>query len=145
MVRFFLKLAEYGAARFADGIIVVSENLHSYFCEKYKRDTLLLPNGADVVNYQSPRLMKDWGLSKNGYILYIGRLSREKGVDCLLDAYGQVDTNKKMVALSGSVSMNTRLVAKHYTIRSAPSAMSLTWQVLTMWHWVLTSMAQQKH
>jgi glycosyltransferase involved in cell wall biosynthesis len=97
LVKFFLKLSEYVAARFADRVIVVSGHLYDYFCKKYKKNTLLLPSGVGDVDYQAPFEMKEFALSKNNYILYIGRLSREKGVHHLLDAYGKLSTDKMLV------------------------------------------------
>jgi glycosyltransferase involved in cell wall biosynthesis len=100
-VRFFLRLSDYFTAWFADQIVVVSGNLHAYFNTRSKGKVCLLRNGASRTNYASPDLIRRYGLSIDNYILYIGRLSREKGVEYLIEAYSQIDTRKMLVLAGG--------------------------------------------
>lgn len=99
-VRFFLRLSDYFAMWFADRIVVVSANLLGYFNKRNKGKVCLLRNGVSQSKYGAPDLIRQYGLSKNNYLLYIGRLSREKGVDYLIDAYNEIDT-RKMLVLAG--------------------------------------------
>ena len=43
-----------------------------------------------------------FGLEKDGYILFLGRLVPEKGIHYLIEAYNQIDTKKKLVIAGGS-------------------------------------------
>lgn len=99
----FIHLGERVAVRFADEIIVLSENVRQYFLDTYGRATRFIPNGVSVPTLESPRLIADkWGLQKDGYILYLGRIVPEKGETYLIEAFKQVKTDKKLVIAGGS-------------------------------------------
>ena len=99
----FIHLGERVAVRFADEIIVLSENVRQYFLDTYGRATRFIPNGVSAPTLESPRLIADkWGLQKDGYILYLGRIVPEKGEIYLIKAFKQVKTDKKLVIAGGS-------------------------------------------
>lgn len=99
----FIHLGERVAVRFADEIIVLSENVRQYFLDTYGRATRFIPNGVSVPTLESPRLIAEkWGLQKDGYILYLGRIVPEKGETYLIEAFKQVKTDKKLVIAGGS-------------------------------------------
>ena len=96
-VRIFLRLSDYSARLFADRIVVVSDRLFGYFNEKSRGEVMLLPNGVSQRNDEAPDLMTKHKLSRGDFILYIGRLSREKGILDLVKAYRQIHAKKKLV------------------------------------------------
>ncbi|MDO5544252.1 MAG: glycosyltransferase family 4 protein [Eubacteriales bacterium] len=99
----FIHLGEQCAVWFADEIIVLSENVRQYFLDTYGRTTRFIPNGVSVPALESPRLIAEkWGLSKDSYILYLGRIVPEKGETYLIEAFKQVKTDKKLVIAGGS-------------------------------------------
>lgn len=99
----FIHLGEKCAVRFADEIIVLSENVRQYFQDTYGRGTRFIPNGVTAPKLESPRLIEEkWGLKKDSYILYLGRIVPEKGETYLIEAFKQVKTDKKLVIAGGS-------------------------------------------
>lgn len=99
----FIHLGEKCAVRFADEIIVLSENVRQYFQDTYGRDTRFIPNGVTAPKLESPWLIEEkWGLKKDSYILYLGRIVPEKGETYLIEAFKQVKTDKKLVIAGGS-------------------------------------------
>lgn len=99
----FIHLGERCAVWFADEIIVLSENVRQYFLDTYGRTTRFIPNGVAASTLESPRLIAEkWGLQKDGYILYLGRIVPEKGETYLIEAFKQVKTDKKLVIAGGS-------------------------------------------
>ena len=99
----FIHLGERVAVRFADEIIVLSENVRQYFLDTYGRATRFIPNGVSAPTLESPRLIAEkWGLQKDGYLLYLGRIVPEKGETYLIEAFKQVKTDKKLVIAGGS-------------------------------------------
>ncbi len=108
--RQYIKLGEKVAAKYADEIIVLSENTKKYFKDTYGRDTVFIPNGVNRPTVRSPRLIKKkFGIDKDEYILFLGRLVPEKGIFNLIDAFKQIKTDKKLVIAGGSSDTNNFL------------------------------------
>lgn len=101
--RWYLKLGERIAAKFADEVIVLSKNVEKYFKDVYNRETVYIPNGINKSNILECNIIKKkWNLEKDGYILFLGRIVPEKGVKYLIEAFKQVNTDKKLVIAGGS-------------------------------------------
>ena len=99
----YIMLGEKCAVRFADHIIVLSKNVQDYFKKKYDRETVLIPNGVNKPNIRTAdEISTQYGLVKNDYILYLGRLVPEKGLEYLVKAFKFVKTEKKLVIAGGS-------------------------------------------
>lgn len=99
----FLKFGERMAAKYADEIIVLSKNVQDYFIKVYDRETVFIPNGISKPDNYEPDIIKsNYALEKDGYILFLGRLVPEKGVHYLIEAYKELDTDKKLVIAGGS-------------------------------------------
>lgn len=94
----YIKFGERVMAKCADEIIVLSESAREYFKETYNRDAVLIHNGIDrPVKKLADEITKLYGLSKDGYICIVSRLTAEKGVHYLIDAYNSIKTDKKLV------------------------------------------------
>ena len=94
----YIKFGERVMVKCADEIIVLSESAREYFKETYNRDTVLIHNGIDKPNKkEANEITKLYGLSKDEYICIVSRLTAEKGVHYLIDAYNSIKTNKKLV------------------------------------------------
>ena len=102
-----LLLSEKRIVRHADKLIVLSKSDQDYFFEKYKRETILIPNGFDTQKILEPNIIKSkYGLDKNSYFLFLARIVEEKGLHYLIEAYNsQKFKHKLIVAGSESNSM----------------------------------------
>ena len=99
----YIKGGEKNAVKYADHIIVLSRNVQQYFLDTYARETVYIPNGIERPEKKGPDLItKKYGLEKNGYILFVGRLVPEKGLTYLIEAFKKTDTGKKLVIAGGS-------------------------------------------
>ena len=99
----YLKLGERIAARYADEVIVLSRNVQQYFLETYGREVHFIPNGIDRREpVEADVITRTYGLVKDGYILFLGRMVPEKGVHYLVEAFRRLDTDKKLVIAGGA-------------------------------------------
>ena len=103
LASWYIRTGERCAARFADEIIVLSEGVREYFLDTYNRETVLIPNGVNPPKKAEPRIITEkHGLIGGDYILYLGRLVPEKGIEYLINAYKNIKTDKKLVIAGGS-------------------------------------------
>lgn len=99
----FIRRGEKNAVKYADEIIVLSTGVQEYFEKTYGRKTRFIPNGVNRPEIQKPELITEkYGLTKDSYILFLGRLVPEKGLRYLIEAYKQTKTDKKLVIAGGS-------------------------------------------
>jgi len=84
--------------RFAHELTVVSQGLRQFYRDNFGRETTYIPTGVELPEILPPREIRDtWNLDTDDYLLFVGRLTPEKGLDYLLSAYETLDTEKKLV------------------------------------------------
>ena len=99
----YIRSGEKNAVRFADEIIVLSKGVQDYFQNTYGRTTRFIPNGVNKAKLRKARqITEKWGLTRDSYILYLGRIVPEKGERYLIEAFKQTKTDKKLVIAGGS-------------------------------------------
>ena len=99
----YIRHGEIQAVKHANHIIVLSRNVQQYFWKKYHRKTVYIPNGVNRPELQKAKEIKErWGLEKGSFILYVGRIVPEKGLDILLEAWKGIKTDKKLVIAGSS-------------------------------------------
>ena len=99
----YIHLGEKMAVKFADEIIVLSKGVQEYFQKTYGRKTLFIPNGVNRPVLRKADLIKNkFGIDKDGYVLFLGRIVPEKGLRYLIEAYKELHTDKKLVIAGGS-------------------------------------------
>lgn len=104
----YILLGEKCAVKYADEIIVLSRGVQQYFQDTYGRETVVIPNGVSKPEMREAKeIAERFGLSGNGYLLYLGRLVPEKGITYLIDGFKKVKTDKKLVIAGGSSDTNS--------------------------------------
>ena len=99
----FIHQGEKNAVKYADEVIVLSKGVQDYFKKTYDRETHFIPNGVNRPQIREAKLITDkFGLKKDSYILFLGRLVPEKGIRYLVEAFKNVKTDKKLVIAGGS-------------------------------------------
>ena len=103
LAKAYILLGEKCAVKYADEIIVLSRGVQQYFQDTYGRETVVIPNGVSKPEMREAKeIVERFGLSENGYLLYLGRLVPEKGITYLIDGFKKVKTDKKLVIAGGS-------------------------------------------
>ncbi len=98
--------AEETCLRACDRVIAVSKEDRKDIVECYgieEKRIAVIPNGIDIAQYrrcEQPSLLKQYGVKKP-YILFLGRLSRQKGVFDLLEAASKLPKGVTLVMVTG--------------------------------------------
>ena len=97
-----IRTGEKNAVKYADEIIVLSQGVKEYFLEQYGRETVFIPNGVNRPEKREAReITERWGLTRDSYILFLGRIVPEKGEHYLIEAFRKIETDKKLVIAGG--------------------------------------------
>lgn len=117
----YIMRGEKAAVRHADEIIVLSKGVQDYFKDRYHRETVLIPNGIEKAKPEEADLICDkWGLKKDDYILFLGRVVPEKGVHYLIEAYEGLNTDKKLVIAGGASDTSDYLERLYHMAEAIP-------------------------
>ncbi len=104
--KIYLHFGEYVACNCADMVIAVSKVIETDIIRRYRKrnkwNTVFIENGCEFDDTKEDREIKKYSLKKDGYMLFVGRLTPEKGIHYLIDAYKNMDTNIKLVIAGGS-------------------------------------------
>ncbi len=99
----YIRFGEKVAVKFADEIIVLSKGVQDYFKQTYGRETRFIPNGVNRPEVRDAELIKEkFGLDKDEYILFLGRIVPEKGLRYLIEAFKGIQSDKKLIIAGGA-------------------------------------------
>lgn len=98
-----LRLGEWCSARFTDARIMVSQALAAYYRDRYRVDSLVIPNGVTIPASGRPLGgLADLGLTPRGYAVFVGRLVPEKRIEDLVAAFRDGRRGLKLAVVGGA-------------------------------------------
>ncbi len=92
----YLRLSERVAALFADRIVVDNRVVGRYYWDRFRVRSDYVPYGAEVRRTEETAALERHQLERDGYLLFVGRLKPEKGVHRLIEAFDDLQTDKKL-------------------------------------------------
>lgn len=96
------KLFEYIAIYSPNIFTTVADRWVEYYENKFNKKVEYLSSATRFKEPRPPNKIKEIGLEKDGYILFVGRLVQQKGCQYLIQAFNELKTNKKLVIAGGS-------------------------------------------
>lgn len=101
IARFYYKLSERISTLLAQRVVADSRGIQDYYAEEYKTTTTFIPYGAYLSESSNAELLQKFGLKPGEYFLQITRFEPENNPLLTIQAYKQLDTNKKLVIIGG--------------------------------------------
>lgn len=101
LARTFFHMAEKLTFLFASDSSAVSKNLKHYYEDKYHKDVTYIPSGITPRKTLPANKILRHGVSKSGYFLYVGRLSAEKNIEELIQAYLNLQQDQLKLVIVG--------------------------------------------
>jgi len=105
--RYYLRWAERNSPRFATRVITDSRVVQRWYRDEHGAETTFIPYGADVVETDAVDHLERFGLSPDGYILFVGRLVPENNAHVVLEAFEGLDTQLKLVIVGDACYADT--------------------------------------
>ncbi len=115
--RVYLLFGEWASVMFSHYCIAVSHEMQVFCRSRYKREVVYIPNGAELKTVKGHEELEKFGLKPKEYFVNVGRIVPQKGLHFLIDAYKNIDTDKKVVivgapSFSGDYYTKMRELAK---------------------------------
>jgi len=125
----WIEATAYGQA---DGVIAVSESMRRDVMSLYgvpAEKVRVIPNGIDIAEFHrspEPELMKRHGIDiTKPIVLFVGRITRQKGVSLLLDAVPHLAKGCQLVLCAGAPDteeIGKEVESKVHALRENPGA-----------------------
>ena len=117
-VQSFLKFAEKLAVFFSDQLIADSKGIQSYLKEKYNKDSVYIPYGANIFTSPNKTVLKEYNLTPFKYDMLIARLEPENSVEEILDGFTTSNVNRDFLVIGNTkTSLGKKLVDKYQDSR----------------------------
>lgn len=95
--RRLIKWLEYPAIRVPSRVVAVANEHRCYLEARYHREVAHIPNGVAVRAPVKTDRLQAYGLEPDTFLLYVGRLSSEKGCHYLVEAFSRLNATVKLV------------------------------------------------
>jgi glycosyltransferase involved in cell wall biosynthesis len=98
--RFFLKISEKMAVRFADIVIADNKAIQDYVYTNYRKTSKLIAYGGDHAFpvYDDELLQREFGLEPQTYCFMGARIEPENNIEMILEAFRQTPKQKLVIA-----------------------------------------------
>lgn len=95
--RLYLYFGEWASVMFSHYCIAVSHEMQVFCRERFNREVVYIPNGAEIKEVEGDDELAKFDLKPQSYFLNVGRIVPQKGLHYLIEAFKNIDTNKKVV------------------------------------------------
>lgn len=102
LTRKFLQRAEAWAARHGDVLVADSIGIRDYIYEKYGREAIYIPYGAEIPAQYDPRIPGEWGLQPDDYTLLMARMEPENNVEMVIQGWMASEKEQKLVLVGNT-------------------------------------------
>jgi glycosyltransferase involved in cell wall biosynthesis len=114
VTRKFLVRAEKWAARHGDVLIADSVGIQDYIRQKYDRDAIYIPYGADIPRTFDAAKLAQWGLHPDGYHLLMARMEPENNIEMIVQGWMAGEKTKPLVLIGNPGNSFGQYLVKTY-------------------------------
>lgn len=111
LAKAWYRWSEWLATWMPNAVVTDAQAIAAYYREKYRRDSVMIPYGAEVGTVKSAGVLEKLGLEPKKYFLYVSRMEPENNGLLVREAFERVATDLKL-ALIGDAPYAADYVAK---------------------------------
>jgi len=97
IARTLLERSSQLALRASGACITDSREVARWYLARYGREPHYIAHGVDIRECAGRAALQAYGLEERGYVLFVGRVTPEKGVHHLIEAFRDLTTDKALV------------------------------------------------
>ncbi len=113
-VQLFLKFAESLAVIFSDQLIADSKGIQTYLKDKYNKDSVYIPYGANFFTSPDDNVLKEYHLTPYKYDMLIARLEPENSVEEILDGFVDSNVDREFLVIGNTkTNLGNKLINKY--------------------------------
>lgn len=94
--RAYFHVSEYLTCTIPEKTIAISETLFAHAKQKYGKELVLIPNGAETGFEPDTEPLNQWGIRPKRYALSVSRLVEHKGIHYLIKAFQDLERMNKV-------------------------------------------------
>jgi glycosyltransferase involved in cell wall biosynthesis len=95
--RAWYRLSERLSTLLPDAVVSDAATIAEYYRERYQKQTVFIPYGAEVGRLASANVLTELGLEPRRYFLYVSRMEPENNALMVREAFERVETEMKLV------------------------------------------------
>lgn len=95
--KLYLFFGEWAAVYFPHACIAVSHVIQVYVRKVMRKEIVYIPNGAEAQSIRTKQELTQFNIESNNYILNVGRIVPQKGLQYLIPAYKKAKLTKDLV------------------------------------------------
>ena len=111
LAKSWYRWSEWLATWMPNAVVTDAQAIATYYREKYQRDSVMIPYGAEVGTVKGTGVLRQLGLDPKKYFLYVSRMEPENNGLLVREAFERVATDLKL-ALIGDAPYAAEYVAK---------------------------------
>jgi glycosyltransferase involved in cell wall biosynthesis len=111
LAKAWYRWSEWLATWMPNAVVTDAQAIAQYYREKYQRDSVMIPYGAEVGTVETAGVLQKLGLEPKEYFLYVSRMEPENNGLLVREAFERVATDLKL-ALIGDAPYAADYVAK---------------------------------
>lgn len=104
LAKIYLKLSSYLSIYLPNAVVTDSHVIENYYSSKYKKRYFYIPYGYmdNFNNKNSEAYLNKYGLKKNKYFVWVGRIVPENHPEDLIKAFVELKTSMKCLFIGGN-------------------------------------------
>lgn len=111
LAKAWYRMSEWLATWMPARIVTDASAIEDYYSERYGRASTMIPYGAEVGPLPTDGVLKELGLPRRGYFLYVSRMEPENNALLVREAFEQV-TGEARLALIGDAPYAAEYIAR---------------------------------
>jgi glycosyltransferase involved in cell wall biosynthesis len=99
LAKAWYRLSEWLATWMPNAVVTDAQAIADYYRAQYRRESVMIPYGAELGKVDSTEILDRLGLQKRQYFLYVSRMEPENNALLVREAFERVQTEMKLALI----------------------------------------------